>query len=106
MLEHGTMDRLHETHPGLAAGNPADGRFERMHPFEPDPYPLVQLRALDELRPAALGRDIVNTHAEVQLAASAKGNLRLDGYTLMIAQRWQARVGGKFGHQDRLLRHR
>ena len=65
--------------------DPADDPFERVEAVELDPHPLLELRALDELEPAAERRGVEHAHAVVELPRSPKRHLGIDGDALRPA---------------------
>src|SRR4051812_6576306 len=86
-LEHGRMDRAREVDPGVNAFDPTDLGLDRSDPLELDPHQLLELRALDELDPAAVERGVGHPHLVVELSGPAQRDLRVERNAFAPARR-------------------
>src|SRR5438128_5477577 len=83
--EHGWVHRPDIFDADYEAVDPAHLPLERVQPVELHPYPLVELRPLDELELAAKRRGIIGAHPIMVLARPAQHDVRVDGYPLGLA---------------------
>ena len=82
------MDRPFIFEANLKAANPADLCLNGFHALKLDPHMLVELRAPDKFRPAAMRRGIKYSHAIIVLSGAAKQYLGAKMHSLTFAGSW------------------
>jgi hypothetical protein len=93
--EDPAIHRVFEFEAALKSIDPSYGRFEGRQAAQLYPHALTYSRTLDELRLAAMRRQIVDLDHEVERSASAESNFRIH-WVAVLGPRVRIIVDGSF----------